>query len=80
MQDREYGEISTYNGSYAFIRRNTAEKDLFAHVSQLKYEPVYRGDKVSFVVAADMTKPGKFLARDVRLEDGNAHRADEVTF
>jgi cold shock CspA family protein len=55
-----------YNGSYAFIRRDDAEKDLFAHVSD---SPVYRGDKVSFVVAPDMTKPGKMLARDVRLED-----------
>jgi cold shock CspA family protein len=68
MQDREYGEISTYNGSYAFIRRDADEKDLFAHMSQLKYDPVYRGDKVSFEVAPDMTKPGKFMAQDVRFE------------
>ena len=66
MDDREYGEISTYNSSYAFIRRDSAEKDLFAHMSQLKYDPIYRGDRVSFDIAPDPYKPGKMLARNVR--------------
>jgi cold shock CspA family protein len=60
MQEREYGTVSTFSGSYALLTRD-AEKDIFAHVSELKYSPIYRGDKVSYVVAADMTNPANGL-------------------
>jgi len=48
MKSREFGEIATFNGSIAFIRRDAVEKDVFAHESELIYEPVRRGDRVSF--------------------------------
>ena len=73
MQEREHRKVSTFNGTYAFLTRDTGERDIFAHVSQLKYPPIHRGDKVSYVVAADMTKPGKYLAKDVRPVDGEQH-------
>jgi cold shock CspA family protein len=68
MRGRELGKISTYNGTYAFIQPDTGDKDVFAHEGELPND-IRRGDRVSFVVAPDPYKPGKMLARDVRLED-----------
>jgi cold shock CspA family protein len=68
---RDYGTISTYNGTYAFIQPDTGDKDVFAHESELP-DGISRADRVSFVVAPDPYKPGKMLARDVRLEDEKA--------
>jgi cold shock CspA family protein len=72
MKSREFGEIATFNGTYAFIRPDAADRDVFAHESELTYAPVHRGDRVSFGLAPDPYKPGKMLARDVRLEDEKA--------
>jgi cold shock CspA family protein len=68
MRDRELNKISTYNGTYAFIQPDTGERDVFAHEGELPND-IRRGDGVSFVVAPDPYKPGKVLARGVRLED-----------
>jgi cold shock CspA family protein len=68
MKDREHGRVATYNGSYAFLTPDTGERDVFAYEDELPMV-VRRGDRVSFVVAPDPYKPGKMLARDVRLEE-----------
>jgi cold shock CspA family protein len=69
MRERETGTIVTHNATYAFISRDDDDsKQVFAHESELP-DAIHRGDRVSFVVAPDPYKPGKMLARDVRLED-----------
>jgi cold shock CspA family protein len=67
MRERETGTVASYNGVFAFIRRDDVERDIFAHESELPMIGVRCGDKVSFEVAPDPYKPGKMLARDVRL-------------
>jgi cold shock CspA family protein len=47
MKRREIGTIATYN-SYAFIRPDAAERDVFAHAYQLPEGRIHRGDRVSF--------------------------------
>jgi cold shock CspA family protein len=69
MQAREYGEIVTYNGSYAFIRPDSGEKDLFAHSSQLPDGNIHRGDRVSYDQQPDKFKPGRMCATSVRFVD-----------
>ena len=32
---REHGTVATFNGSYAFLKPDAADRDVFAHVSQL---------------------------------------------
>jgi cold shock CspA family protein len=68
MKERETGTVASYNAVFAFIARDDVERDIFAHESELP-DGISRGDRVSFVVAPDPYKPGKMLARDVRLED-----------
>jgi cold shock CspA family protein len=68
MKERELGTVASYNGVFAFIRRDDVERDIFAHESELP-DGIVRGDRVSFQVAQDPYKPGKMLARGVRLED-----------
>jgi cold shock CspA family protein len=71
MRERDFGVISTYNGTYAFIQPDTGDKDVFAHESELP-DIVRRGDRVSFTVAPDVYKPGKMCAKAVRVEDEKA--------
>jgi hypothetical protein len=35
MKSREFGKVVTYNGTYAFLRPHGADRDVFAHSSQL---------------------------------------------
>ena len=35
MKSREQGAIATFNGAFAFIRPDGADKDVFAHASEL---------------------------------------------
>jgi cold shock CspA family protein len=76
MKDREQGRVATYNGSYAFLTPDTGGRDVFAYEDQLPMD-VRRGDRVSFTVAPDPFKPGKMLARDVRLEEEKASPATD---
>jgi cold shock CspA family protein len=76
MKSRELGTVASYNAVFAFIRRDDVERDIFAHESDLPSEGIRRGDRVSFVVAPDPYKPGKLLARDVRLEDEKSPSVD----
>jgi cold shock CspA family protein len=71
MKERETGTVASYNGTFAFISRDDVERDIFAHESELP-DGIQSGDRVSFDVAPDPYKPGKMLARDVRLEDEKA--------
>lgn len=69
-KDRDYGKIATYNGSYAFIRPDTGERDIFAHVSELpRHGYISPGDRVSYILAKDTHKPGRLLAKHVHLID-----------
>ena len=38
MKSREHSAISTFNGSYAFIKPDGADGDVFAHRSELPSE------------------------------------------
>jgi len=69
MKSRELGTVSTFNGSYAFIRPDRAERDIFAHASQLPEGKIHRGDRVSFDVQPDKFKPGRMCAMQVRFCD-----------
>ena len=68
MTDRDYGTVSTYNGSYAFITPDGEGKDVFAYKDELPGN-VHRGDRVSYELAPDPYKPGKMLAKSVRFVD-----------
>jgi cold shock CspA family protein len=73
MKSRELGTIASFNGSYAFIRRDEDDsKDIFAHSSELPSEDIRRGERVSFYVQPDQFKAGKMCAKQVRLEDEKA--------
>ena len=72
MKSREMGTVSTFNGSYAFIRPDRAERDIFAHASQLPEGRIHRGDRVSFDLQPDKFKPGRMCAKAVRLENENS--------
>jgi cold shock CspA family protein len=69
MKSREQGAITTFNGSYAFVRPDGADKDVFAHVSELPTDRMYSGARVSFGVSPDPFKPGRMRAVVVRFID-----------
>jgi cold shock CspA family protein len=75
MKSREYGTIATYNGTYAFIKPDAAENDVFAHSSELLSDSIHRGDRVSYDLVPDTYKPGRMKAANVRLVD--ADKPDE---
>src|SRR4029434_9802727 len=78
MKSREYGVIATFNGSYAFIKPDSGDRDLFCHSSELPEKGhIHRGQHVSYDVAPDKFKPGRCLARTVRFEGVNAQEAAE---
>ena len=56
----------SFNGSYSFIKPDSGDSDIFAHVSELQDGNIYPGDRVSFDIAPDTFKPGKMCARQVR--------------
>ena len=66
MKSREQGAIATFNGAFAFIRPDGADKDVFAHASELPTGPIHGGDRVTFDIAPDPFKPGKMRAVAVR--------------
>jgi cold shock CspA family protein len=76
MKSREYGEIASYNGSYAFIKPDSGDRDIFAHESQLPNGRIHRGDRVSFDVVPDKYKPGKLVAVRVRFAGENPAQED----
>jgi cold shock CspA family protein len=69
MKSREFGKVVTYNGTYAFLRPHGADRDVFAHSSQLPDGGVHTGDKDSFDVAPDPFKPGRMMAMNVTFAD-----------
>jgi cold shock CspA family protein len=69
MKSRECGSIATFSGTFAFFRPDAADKDIFAHASELPNGHIQRGDRVSYDLAPDRYKPGRMCARAVRLED-----------
>jgi cold shock CspA family protein len=69
MKSREYGTIATYNGTYAFIKPDAAEKDVFAHESELPSDSIHRGDRVSYDLVPDTYRPGRMKAARVRFVD-----------
>ena len=71
MKSREHGAIATFNGSYAFIKPDGADGDVFAHRSELPSDQIHRGDRVSFDVAPDPYKPGRMRAVQVRFVNGD---------
>jgi cold shock CspA family protein len=70
MKSRELGTIATYNGSYAFIRPDAVDKDVFAHSSELPSDSIHRGDRVSYDLMPDAFKPGRMRAVQVRFVNG----------
>ena len=54
MKSREFGSVVTYNGTYAFLRPVSADRDVFAHLSQLPDGTIRTGDKVTFDIAPDL--------------------------
>jgi cold shock CspA family protein len=72
MKSREIGNVVTFNGTYAFIRPDLAERDVFAHVSQFPTDKIRRGDRVSYDLVPDPYKGnGKMHAVAVRFIDGD---------
>jgi cold shock CspA family protein len=72
MKSREFGEIVTHNGTYAFIRPDLADWDVFAHSSQLPGDTIRRVDRVSYDLVPDPYKGnGKMHAVAVRFVDGD---------
>ena len=66
--ERAYGKVSTYNGTYCFITPDVGYKDVFAPGHELPRDTdVCRGDRVSFVMIPDPRKEGRKMASDVRL-------------
>jgi cold shock CspA family protein len=66
------GRCVTFNGTYAFLRPHGADRDVFAHSSQLPDGSIHPGDKVSFDVSADPDKPGRMMAVNVTFADGDS--------
>jgi cold shock CspA family protein len=74
VKSREFGTVATYNGSYAFIKPDTADKDVFAQASELPGS-VSRGDRVSYDLLPDTYKPGRLCAKSVRfVEEGESQQ------
>jgi cold shock CspA family protein len=76
MKSREFGTIATFNGTYAFIRPDSGERDIFAHETELPGGHVHRGDRVSYDVTVDPYKPGRILARRVRFIEAPSVQED----
>jgi cold shock CspA family protein len=68
---RDFGKIVFWNDrdGYGFVRPDTAERDLFFHVSALLSEPVAVGDVVSFELGSD--KLHRPVAKSVLLAKAN---------
>jgi len=71
MKSREMGTVASFNGSYCWIKPDTAERDVFAHASELPEGRIHRGDRVEFDLAPDSFKPGKMCAKRVRFAGGD---------
>jgi cold shock CspA family protein len=78
MKSREFGKVVTYNGAFAFLRPHGADKDIFAHASQLPDGTIHPGDKVSFDVSPDPYKPGRMMAINVTFADGDEKQNPSV--
>jgi cold shock CspA family protein len=61
----------TFNGAYAFLGPIGHGKDFFAHVSQLPGGTISVGDQATFDVMPDPYKPGRMMATNIRLIDGD---------
>jgi cold shock CspA family protein len=69
MRSREFGKVVTYNGTYAFLRPDGADRDVFAHASQLPDDGIHTGDRVTFDISPDPYKPGRMMATNVTFAD-----------